>query len=422
MVDVALDCVVVGAGWAGLAASGELQARGIDHILFERARIGETWRTQRWGSFLLNTPRYQTVMPGDIDTSDDPDGAMQLSEFIEMLESYARRKELPIQCGRTVRSIEPCKIGFRLETDNEVLTTRSVIVATGDQNMPVIPAFASEVPIGVAQFDTTTYRDPRSLPEGAVLVVGCAQSGGQIAEDLALGGRAVFLSTSRVARIVKNYRGRHNMAWMVDTGIIDVPKSELLKSGPIPTRGLTGADHSISLQSLSALGVVLLGRLQGIEAGIARFDDSVRENIAHGDRTASDLKARIDAWLVANGREAPPAQPDPTETVAAVLSPTPIWNLDLSDGFGAIVWCTGVRGDYRFLKVPGALDDRGVPVEVGGVTRVPGFCIAGVPYSISRRSGTILAAGMDAVRMVDHIEAHLGGKKSLLGHNPGTAL
>lgn len=409
MVSVPLDCVIIGAGWAGLSVSAELKARGIDHVLFERARIGETWRTQRWASFLLNTPRYQTVMPGDVDTSDDPDGAMQISEFIEMLERYVRRKELPVQCGRTVHSVEPHETGFRLEVDSEVLVARSVIVATGDQNVAVIPPFASEVSAGVAQFDTTNYRDPQSLPEGAVLVVGCAQSGGQIAEDLALGGRTVYLSTSRVARLVKQYRGRHVLAWMVDTGILDIPRTELLQAGPIATRGLVGADHTISLQSLSALGVVLLGRLQGIEGEIARFDDGVRENIRHGDRTASDLKARIDAWLAANGVKAPPAQPDPAETVEPVLPSVPIRELDLSQGFGAIVWCTGVRGDYHFLRVPGALDDRGAPVETGGLTRVPGLCIAGVPYSISRRSGTILAAEMDAVRMADHIEEFLRG-------------
>jgi len=265
-----------------------------------------------------------------------------------------------------------------------------------------------QVPAGLAQYDATSYRNPKDMPPGAVLVVGSGQSGGQIAEDLARGGRQVYLATSRVGRLPHSYRGRHYMSWMVDTGIADIPRTELLKVGPIATRPLVGADHTISLQSLSALGVVLLGRLRAVEAGIAHFDTDVRANIDHGDTTAAEMKKRIDLWVVAQGIDCPPPVPDPTDDVAPRLPDPPIDRLDLLRSIGSVVWCTGVRGDYSFLRVSGALDERGAPIEEGGLTRVPGLCIAGVPYSVNRRSGTILAAGPDAMRMVNHIEAFLG--------------
>jgi len=189
---------------------------------------------------------------------------------------------------------------------------------------------------------------------------------------------------------------------------MDVPRAELLKVGPIPTRALVGADHTISLQSLSALGVQLLGRLRAIDDGIAHFDMDVSENLAHGDATSAEMKEHVDLWVAANGLVFPPPHPEPAETCAPRLPDPPIDRLDLLRSIGSVVWCTGVRGDYSYLRVPAALDHRGAPVEEGGLTRVPGLCIAGVPYSVARRSGTILAAGPDAKRMVNHIEAFLG--------------
>ncbi|MCU9849901.1 NAD(P)-binding domain-containing protein [Defluviimonas sp. WL0024] len=400
----ALECIVVGGGWAGLAVSGELTARGIQHRLFERHRIAETWRTQRWDSFRINTPRHQTVMPGERDTSGDPDGAMPVAEFIALMQDYAGRRGLPVECGREVRRIEPHGRGYRIELDRETVLSRCVVVASGDQNVAVRPALAANVPDAVAQYDATSYRNPTSMPEGAVLVVGSGQSGGQIAEDLIRAGREVYLSTSRVARQTHSYRGRHSMAWMVDTGIMDIPKANLLAAGPIPTRALVGADHTISLQSLSAQGVQLLGRLTAIDAGRAHFDSDVSVNVAFGDTTAAETKARIDAWLTANGIMAPAARTDPAETVVPTLPDPAILELDLTQSVGSVVWCTGVRGDYTFLRVPAVLDNRGAPIESGGLTRVAGLCIAGVPYSVSRRSGTILAAAPDAERMVNHVE------------------
>ena len=344
-------------------------------------------------------------MPGERDTSDDPDGAMPVAEFIALMEDFAERRGLPVECGRQVRRIEPHRHGYRIELDRETVLSRCVVVASGDQNVPVRPALAANLPDTVAQYDATSYRNPKSMPEGAVLVVGSGQSGGQIAEDLIRAGREVYLSTSRVARQIHSYRGRHSMAWMVDTGIMDIPKADLLTEGPIPTRALVGADHTISLQSLSAQGVQLLGRLRAVEAGRAHFDSDVSVNVAFGDTTAAETKARIDAWLTANGIMAPAAQTDPAETVVPTLPDPAILKRNPKRRVGSVVWCTGVRGDYTFLRVPAILDNRGASVESGGLTRVAGLCIACVPYSVSRRSGTILAAGPDAVRMADHFDA-----------------
>jgi putative flavoprotein involved in K+ transport len=298
-----LDAVVVGAGWAGLGVSQALASRGLRHRIFERGRIGETWLTQRWDSFRINTANVHTVMPGQTYAGADPNGAMTAREFVALLEYYVQQFGLPLETNTPVTHLDEEDGLYRLSVPNGQVWARNVVIATSNQSCPVRPAMSALLPPQVQQIDTSDYRNPSSLESGAVLVIGSAQSGGQIAEDLARAGRTVFLATGRVGRLPRNYRGRHTSIWMVLTGAIDVTRGELLQQGPIPARALQGALHTISLQFLSIQGVVLLGRLTGVEGNRLSFSDDVQANIRHGDETSARIRSQIDSYIARNGIE-----------------------------------------------------------------------------------------------------------------------
>jgi hypothetical protein len=222
-----LDAAVVGAGWAGLGVSHALAGAGLRHRVLERARIGETWRTQRWDSFRMNTPNVQTVMPGDRYDGPDPEGVMTRDAFVTLLESFAVRHRLPVAPGTPVTELVAQDGVYRLATPGGTLSARNVVIASGSQNRPRRPPAAASLPPGLHQIDASGYRNAAALPNGAVLVVGNAQSGGQIAEDLAEAGRTVFLATGRVGRIPRRYRGRDVSIWLIASGLFDQPRQDL---------------------------------------------------------------------------------------------------------------------------------------------------------------------------------------------------
>src|SRR3954447_22090958 len=261
------DAVVIGGGSAGLGVSHALTRAGLRHRLLERARIGETWRTQRWDSFWVNTPNIQTVMPGDRYNGPDPEGFLTRDELVALLEDFASRNRLPVELNTPVTELAQDEDGiYRLTTPRGALRARNVVIASGNLNRPLRPAWAPALPSDLLQIDASDYRNPAALPSGAVLVVGSGQSGGQIAEDLADAGRAVFLATGHVGRMARRYRGRDIALWLVESGLFDLPRREFMEpSGRIASRPLLGALHTISLQSLSTQGVVLLGRFTGVE-------------------------------------------------------------------------------------------------------------------------------------------------------------
>lgn len=404
-----LDAVVVGAGWAGLAVSHALRRRGVSHTVLERGRVGETWRTQRWESFHLNTPNIQTVLPGETYGGADPDGAMPCEDFIALLEGYPRRQGLPVETASPVLDLSRAGGPFQLTLPGRTLRSRTVVLATSTQNVPTRPAFAGDLPALPHQIDSSDYRNALGLAEGAVLVVGSGQSGGQIAEDLVRSGRRVFLATSRVGRMVRNYRGRHIMRWLADSGFLDVPRAELLRQGPIATRPLVGSLRTISLQSLSAEGVILLGRLTGVDERGLLFADDVDEHVRHADATAAAVRGQIDEYILRAGEDAPEAIPDPMEAMPACLPVPAIRSLDpRAAGIGTVIWCTGFRGDFGWARLPGLLDDAGQPLHEAGFTHVPGVYVPGLPFSLSRRSGTLLAISEEAERIAIDVERVCG--------------
>jgi putative flavoprotein involved in K+ transport len=262
------------------------------------------------------------------------------------------------------------------------------------------------LPSGLLQTDASGYRGASSLQGGAVLVVGNAQSGGQIAEDLAEAGRTVFLATGRVGRVPRRYRGQDISFWFVESGLFDVPRKEFLQpSGRVAARPLLGAVHTISLQSLSAQGVILLGRFTGFESGgHLSFADDVKEHIQFADEVSTTIKRQIDEYIARAGIGAPAAEPDPAEIVAARLPNPPIRSLDpVATGITTVIWCVGFQGDFSWVRIPGVLDDRGQPVHEEGVAAAPGIYFAGLDFASTRKSGTILAIAEEAPRLVEHL-------------------
>jgi putative flavoprotein involved in K+ transport len=404
-----LDAAVIGAGWAGLGVSYALTKAGLSHCVLERGRIGATWLTQRWDSFHLNTPKIQAVMPGDRYEGADPEGFYTRDEFVALLQDYARRYRLPVSTNMPVTALthDGKADVYRVVTPSGELTARAVVIASGSLNRARRPELARALPPGLLQIDTSDYRSPDALPAGAVLVVGSAQSGGQIAEDLAIAGRVVFLSTGRTGRKPRRYRGRDVSLWEQESGLYDIPRKDFVgPDGRIPGRPLLGARYTISLQSLSAQGVVLLGRLTGIADGRLIFADDVCENIRLGDEAAAKARRHIDDHIGRHGIDAPPAIDDPAETVAPRLQDPPILSLEPSEHrLATVIWCTGFEGDYGFVQVPGALNARGQPLENEGLTDAPGIYFAGVDFSSTRKSGLIVAIAEEAQRLVGHIVA-----------------
>lgn len=398
-----LDAAVVGAGWAGVSVSRALQKAGLSHVVFERRRICEIWRTQRWNAFHMNTPNVLTVMPGDRYQGDDPEGYMTRDAFVEMVEDYVRRHALPIETGVAVAEVRPNDVVFDVTTPRGVTRARNLVVASGNLNVARRPAFAAGLPPDILQIDGSDYRDSAALPDGAALVVGCGNSGGQIAEDIVRSGRSVYLATGRNGRVPRRYRNRDIILWLAETGRLGKPRAS---SGGRP---LLGATHTISLQSLSAQGVVMLGRLTGHSGnGVLSFADDLGDSAAFGDQVARDIKLEIDAHIAAAGVSAPDAVDDPAETCAPRFPDPPILELDLrAHGVTIVIWSIGFVGDFSWLKIPAALDERGAPAQRDCVS-VPGVYFAGLDSDSSLEAGTVMVAEEEAERIVGHMIARGG--------------
>ncbi|CAN7337794.1 flavin-containing monooxygenase [Mesorhizobium sp. LjNodule214] len=400
-----LDSVVVGAGSAGLGVSYFLKQQGLEHCVLERSRIGETWRMQRWDSFRLNSSNIRSILPGDSYGGPDPWGAITHHEFVAYLESYVERHRLPVRTGIPVQELTRDDGHYRVVTPQGPVRARNVVIASGNLNCPVRPPWSANLPPALRQIDSSAYRSAAALDDGAVLVVGSGQSGGQIAEGLVLAGRSVFLATSRNGRWVRHYRGGGMLNWLTLSGHFDARRQELLlPSGKVPSRPLAGATHTISLQLLSAEGVVLLGRFLGVDNGSLIFGDELDDHIRFADEVSADAKRLVDQYIERTGLQAPPAEDDPAETVEPRLPRPPIRSIDLAaSGISSVIWCTGSTGDFGWVGLPGALDATGQPLHADGIGVDPGIYFAGLDFASTRKSGTVPGIAEEAARLVDHL-------------------
>jgi len=406
-----LDAVVVGAGTAGLAASQYLAKASVDHIVLERDRVGESWRSQRWDSFALNTPGWTSRLPGDATGAGPDDEFAPRDAFVSYLDRYAQAHDLPIRTGVTVTRAEPrADGGFVVHADgSDPIIARSLVVAAGTQRSPRIPDASSGLRASVTQVHSSAYRNPAQLPAGAVLVVGAAQSGGQIAEDLLDAGRSVYVSTSRVGRIPRRYRGRDCFGWLIDLGFLDqtvatLPDPAMQFAAQPIISGVGQYGHTLSLQHLAERGAHLLGRVSGAAGGRLTLTDDLGANIAWGDARSTDARRMIDAWIAKAGVDAPPPEPDPAD--AAHPDPESVHSPGRLDfdaaGISTVIWTTGVKGEFGWLP-PTALASDGFPLHTQGISPVPGLYYLGLPWQRNRASGIIAGAAGDAAHVVDHL-------------------
>jgi putative flavoprotein involved in K+ transport len=407
--EVVLDSIIVGAGQAGLGVSYFLQHSGSRHIVFERGRIGETWLSQRWDSFTLNTPNFLNVLPGVPYNGPEPDGFVPCYELVRYFQQYVEKYQLPVRTGVSVISVEQAEDGERFlvktRTDNgteESVLSRSVVIASGILQTPKYPPTRSRIPNYITQLHAADYRSPAALPPGAVVVVGSAQSGCQIAEDLLSAGRTVYLCTSKVGRAPRRYRGRDILEWWVDMKFLDITldgleDKSISRAAQPQVSGLGRYGHTVSLQYLARRGVVILGRLLNVEADTLIFGDEGAAHVRFADEFSQRLKDGIDAYLSKAGITPPPLEADPADVPdprAECVSHLRRLNFREA-GVSTVIWATGFTADFSWIRLP-VLDEEGKPIYQRGISPVRGLYYIGFPWLNSRKSGIICGIEEDA--------------------------
>lgn len=391
-----IDTVVVGGGQAGLTMSHCLTRRGRAHVVLERHRIAERWRTERWDALRFQFPNWSMRLPDFAYTGNDPDGYAPRDDVVRFIEAYADFIRAPVRTGVEVRALRPGPDGFVLETADTTITARNVVIATGPYQQPAIPSAASGLG-DVVQMPASDYRNPGQLPPGGVLVVGAGASGCQIAEELLRAGRRVYLSVGPHRRVPRRYRGRDIIWWINALGLDDkIAEANTVRQPPLLISGAYGG-LTIDLRGYAADGMVLLGRLQAAQDGIASFAADLSDNLAAGDESHAAFIRAADAYGAASLPDEPP---QPARPVAEIESPP---SLDLrAAGIGTVIWATGYRYDFGWVGLDIFAPD-GAPVHRRGVTNVPGVYLLGLPFLHKTKSSFLSGVGEDAAYLADHI-------------------
>jgi putative flavoprotein involved in K+ transport len=397
-----VDTVVVGGGQAGLAVGHCLTRLGCEHVIVEQGQIADSWRTQRWDSFKLNTPSFFLQLPGHAYSGGDPEGYLTRDETVAYLDDYAAVTGSPIRTGVNVTSISRADDGgLAVGTSAGPLHARNVVVAAGSFRRPR-PRDSAPLD-GVHELHSSEYRNPEQLPDGGVLVVGSAQSGCQIAADLRQAGRDVYLSVGRCPSVPQYYRGRQTAHWLVDTGLLDdttdaLPSPEARFAGNVTVSG-DAESHLRGPRRLARDGVHLLGRVESIRDGVARIAPDLAQRLAESDEFVARLKERIDELIRSEALGLPEEEPED-----APPPPPGVAELDLrAAGIGTVLWANGFRPDFTWIRLP-VLDELGLPVTVNGAsTTEPGLYFAGLHWLTKRKSALLLGVGEDAERVADAI-------------------
>jgi cation diffusion facilitator CzcD-associated flavoprotein CzcO len=388
------ETVVVGGGQAGLSASHELTEAGVPHVVLERGRVGETWRG-RWDSFCLVTPNWGCRLPGHPYDGDDPDGFMPRDDIVGYMERYAAGFDAPVREAVAVTALRRSADGFLLETSDGEVAARNVVLSTGAYQRPNRPAGAASLPPDLMQIDVEGYRNPGELPAGAVLVVGSGQSGCQIAEELHLSGRDVFLACGRAGWAPRHFND-HDLAWWLhESGTLedrveDLPEPGARLWGNVQASGHDGG-HDLHYRTLHAMGVTLLGHFLGADGQDALFAPDLHASIAWGDerhaKVVGDFKKHaVEAGLPWTDLDAPePVDAEPLERI-------PLREL------GAVIFTSGFRPDYdSWVDCDGAFDELGFPRHRDGAsTAVSGLYFVGVHFLRKRKSSLLIGVGEDA--------------------------
>lgn len=410
-----VDTLVIGAGQAGLATSYWLSRAGVEHHLLERRpELGGAWQ-DRWDSFYLNTPNFSFLLPELTYDGPEPDAFLPRDEVIGLFRNYAARINAPVQLGTEVTRVSAANGGFAVETNHGGWQARNVVLANGAFQLPRIPPAAAALPGHIRQLHSHDYRKPQQLPDGAVLVVGTGQSGGQITEDLLDAGREVHLSVSACPEAPRRYRGQDVFHWILQVNLhgpeygINGLQSEQLPSPAArfmcnPLISGNGGGHGIHLRDLGRRGVRLHGRFEGTDDGVLVFSDDLPARLALVEAGFGARLGRLaDAYIHAAGIDAPPTDPAPADNWLPADSGARL-KLE-AEGITSVIWCTGYGLDFSFLDIP-VLDAWNYPRHSRGVTEVAGLYAVGLPWLTKHLSATLSVVGDDA----EYVAAHIAGR------------
>ena len=382
-----------------------LTERSIEHVVLERGEVANSWRRERWDSLRLLTPNSQSRLPGFRYEGDDPDGFMTMPEVIDFIEGFAAAIDAPVRTQTEVTNVRPVDDGYRVSTSQGELECRSLVIASGACNVPSVPALRDAVPSSIASITPLDYRNPQSLPEGGVLVVGASATGVQLADELRRDGRRVLLSVGEHVRLPRTYRGRDVLWWMEASGIWNQRYDEIddvERARKLPSPQLVGSLErtTLDLNALRAHGVEIVGRLAAVRDDRALFSGGLRNQFALADLKMNRLLESFDEWAFA----APDLPVGPPERFEPTRVPEPTrLHLDLNSGeIRSIVWATGFKPDYRWLDVP-VLDRKGRLIHDGGIVAAPRLYAIGLPVLRRRKSTFIHGAEDDARDLAEHL-------------------
>lgn len=408
--DEQTDVVVIGAGQAGLAMSRCLSDRGVGHVVLERGRVAERWRSERWRSLRLLTPNWQSRLPGSAYDGPDPDGFATMAEVVQRLEAYARDSAAPIHESTTVTSVAHHGTRFVVHTDRGTWRTRAVVIATGACDVPAVPALAAHLPDHVRQVTPNRYRSPNDVTPGPVLVVGASATGVQLACELRRAGHDVTLAVGRHTRVPRRYRGLDVQWWLDRLGVYDERTDLERRPARLePSLQLVGdpKGRDLDLAVLASMGVRLAGRLEAVDRRAVQLAADLRHTAAEADARLHHLLDRIDEHAEQTGLA--PSLPGASRPAPALAAWSGDGGLLLDPRTGdvsTVVWATGYRRRYPWLHVP-VLDRHGELRHRGGITAVPGLVALGLPRMRRRRSTFLDGVGVDAEEIADHLLRHV---------------
>ncbi|WP_417886038.1 NAD(P)-binding domain-containing protein [Zunongwangia sp.] len=406
---------IIGAGQAGLATSYYLQKSGINHIVLEKNVIGSSWVSQRWDSFKMNTPNWMTALPEMPLTKAISQQFMTKNEFVAYLKAYVQKFKLPIVEEHQVLQLKKQTDSFTILAANKgkrlEIKADFVVIASGIMNKPKFPKLAQKIPDNIVQLHAATYKNPNQLPKGRTLVVGGGQSGCQIAEELALSGKKVYLASSKVPRAPRRYRGRDIMEWLDIMGIQDTLTQDVKSTQQVQTKqpqssGVGVFGHTISYQSLHQVGVAILGSFKGIDNATFYFSDNAKENIRFADDASQAIKENIDGFLIKHPElntevtEKDKADfPDANYSSASEIKEISIKQAEIT----SIIWATGFGYDFSYLE-SALLNDTGSPVHNNGIMNTERLYCIGFPWLRKKKSGLVYGIQEDAKFLVKKIK------------------
>jgi putative flavoprotein involved in K+ transport len=400
-----IDTIIVGGGQAGLSTSYYLKKQGREHIIFEKAhQPAQVWRN-RWDSFTLITPNWMIRLPGAPYSGDNPDGFMSRDALVQYFEAYIEQYQLSVRFGVTVNSVEYLGDGYLVRTSEGDYKALNLVVACGLHQKPKVPPFSGNLSLNIHQLHSSQYKNPESLPPGAVLVVGSAQSGSQIAEELYQNGRKVFLSVSTAGRFPRRYRGRDANYWMEKMGYFARTVNDLKspKDKFAPSGHGTGKDggHTINLHQFAKDGVTLLGHVRDIRGEQILLAPDLKEDLARADQFELNFTKEVDAYIESEGLNIPE---ESLPKLTDGFDVDEILELDPERaGITKVIWATGYAFDFSWINLP-VFDQDGFPIQDCGVSRFPGLYFVGMTFLCTGISGLLAGVGDDARHIAQTIQ------------------